>query len=66
MHVLNALYIICIFLSCFSNAFAPVHCCFVVTCWESADLLNLVADVYFSYFPMWYPESGVALDCIVS
>ena len=56
MHVLNALYIICIFLSCFSNAFAPVHCCFVVTCWESADLLNLVADVYFSYFPMWYPE----------
>ena len=22
--------------------------------------------LYFSYFPMWYPGSGVVLDCIVS
>ena len=23
-----------------------VHCCLVVTCWERADLLALVGDVY--------------------
>ena len=22
--------------------------------------------LYFCYFPMWYPGSGVVLDCIVS
>ena len=27
-------------------AFASVHCCFVVTCWERADLLAVVCDVY--------------------
>ena len=39
-------------------------CCLVVTCWERADLLALVGDVYciFFYFPMWYPGSGVILD----
>ena len=49
-------------------AFASVHCCLVVTCWERADLLALVGDVYFNfcYFPMWYLGSGVVLDCIVS
>ena len=54
------------FMSCVSHAFASVHCFLVVTCWERADLLTLVADVYFCYFPMWYPGSGVVLDCIVS
>ena len=29
-----------------SHAFASVHCCLVVTCWERADLLALVGDVY--------------------
>ena len=31
---------------CVSNAFAAVHCCLVVTCWERADLLALVSDIY--------------------
>ena len=41
------------FMSCVSHAFAPVHCCLVVTCWERADLLALVGDVYciFVNFP---------------
>ena len=34
------------FVSCVSHAFASVHRCFVVTCWERADLLALVGDVY--------------------
>ena len=48
------------------HAFVSVHCCLVVTCWERADLLALVCDVYlwFCHFPMWYPGSGVVLDCI--
>ena len=35
---------------------------------ERADLLALVCDVklYFCHFPMWYPGSGVVLDCIDS
>ena len=54
--------------SCVSHAFPSVHCCLVVTCWERADLLALVGDVYciFCYFPMWYHWSGVVLDYIVS
>ena len=51
------LWIICVFVSCVSHAFASVHCCLVVTCWERADLLALI--LYFCYFPMWYPGSGV-------
>ena len=31
---------------CVSHAFASVHCCLVVTCWERADLLAPVGDVY--------------------
>ena len=50
-----------IFVSCISNPFASVHCCLVVTCWERADLLALVVDVYCNFvtFPC-----GI-LDCIV-
>ena len=33
-------------MSCVSHDFASVHCCLVVTCWERADLLALVGDVY--------------------
>ena len=33
-----------LFVSCVSHAFASVHCCLVVTCWERADLLALVVD----------------------
>ena len=34
------------FVSCVSHAFGSVHCCLMVTCWEMADLLALVVDVY--------------------
>ena len=41
------------FVSCVSHAFASVHCCLVVTCWERAGILALVGDVYciFVTFP---------------
>ena len=32
-------------MSCVFHAFASVHCCIVVTCWERADLLTPVGDV---------------------
>ena len=40
-------------MSCVSHAFPSVHCCLVVTCWERADLLALVGDIYciFVTFP---------------
>ena len=47
---------------------ASVYMCFVVTCWERADLLALVCGVIsceFVTFP-WYPGSSVVLDCIDS
>ena len=34
------------FVSCVYHTFASIHCCLVVTCWERADLLALVDDVY--------------------
>ena len=54
-------------LLCFAFAMplcASVYVCFVVTCWERADLLALVC-VSFS-LSHWYPGSGVVLDCIDS
>ena len=51
------------FVSCVSHAFASVHCRLLVNCWERADLLAHVGDVY---LPLWYLGSGVVLDCIVS
>ena len=39
------------FVSCFYHAFASVYCCLAVTCWEMADLLALVGDVYCITFP---------------
>ena len=57
-----------LFMSCVCHAFMSVHCCLVVTCLERADLLALVCDVWlcFCYFPIWYPETGLVLDCIDS
>ena len=51
-----------LYMSCVCHAFAFVHRCLVVTCWERADLLALVYDVYcdFVTFPfgilgqVWY------------
>ena len=34
------------FVSCVSHTLASVHCCILVTCWEGADLLALVGDIY--------------------
>ena len=56
------LWIICVFVPCVSRAFPSVKCCLVVTCWERAELLALVGDVYciFVTFPccilvqVWY------------
>ena len=48
-------------MSCVFHACAFVYCCLVVTCWERADLLDLVCDVFvFVTFPcgvlgqVWY------------
>ena len=51
-----------LFMSCVFHAFVSVHCCLVVTCWERADLLALLCDVYLCFvtFPcyvigqVWY------------
>ena len=60
------LYFVCgsfvFIVSCVSHAFASVHCCLAVSCWERVDLLALVGDVYciFVTFPccilgqVWY------------
>ena len=45
------------FLSCVSHAYASVHCCLVVTCWERADLLAIVVYVYCIFVflgQVWY------------
>ena len=50
------------FVYCVLHPSTSVHCCLVVTCWEMADLLALVGDVYciFATFPcgilgqVWY------------
>ena len=50
------------------RVFLSVHCSFVVTCWERADLLALlnVMFIVFCPFPMWCPGSGVVHDYIDS
>ena len=49
------------------SLFASVYMCFVVTCWERADLLTLVCGVYceFVTFPLVSLVS-VVLDSIDS
>ena len=47
---------------------ASVYMCFVVTCWERADLLALVRGVLTVSLSLshWDPGSGVVLDNIDS
>ena len=46
---------------------ASVYMCFVVTCWERADLwLSFVVSSVSLSLSHWYPGSGVVLDCIDS
>ena len=47
------------FASSVSHAFASVHCCIVVTCWERADLLALVGDVFFAFLLLSHVVSWV-------
>ena len=35
-----------LFMSCVGHAFASVHCCLVVTCWERADLFVMFNCVF--------------------
>ena len=44
-----------LFMSRVCHAFASVHCCLVVTCWERADLLALVCGVF----------NFVTLPCVI-
>ena len=62
---MDLLFLFCLVLA--MSSCASVYMCFVVTCWERADLLALVCGVYYEFatFP-WYPGSGVVLDCIDS
>ena len=46
------------FVYCVSHAFVSVHCCLVVTCWERADLLALVCDVYCIFVTLPYGILG--------
>ena len=65
---------LCFFVSCVSRAFASVHCCIVVTCWERTDLLALVDDIYciFVTFPceilsqLWYLIVSLPDLCLFS
>ena len=57
---------LCFFVYCVSHAFASVHCCLVVTCWERADLLALVGDVYCTFVTFPCGILGQVLYLIVS
>ena len=65
---LRLLLIICVFVSCVSQASASLSIAALrstagkgLTSW-----LLLVMFIVFCYIPMWYPGSGVVLDCIVT
>ena len=61
-------------MSCGCHAFASVHFCLVVTCWEMADLLALVCGVHcdFATFPfgilgqVWYLIVSIPDPCCLS
>ena len=66
--------LLCFFVSCVFHAFVSVHRCLVATCWERADLLALVGDVYciFVTFPLgilgqvWYLIVSFPDLCLLS
>ena len=55
-----------LFISCVSHAFASVHCCLVVTCWEMADLFALFGDVYFNFVTFPHVVSWVKFGCLIA
>ena len=61
------------FVLCVSHAFASVHCCLLVTCWERADLMAHVGDIcIFVTFPcgilgqVWYLVVSFPDLCLLS
>ena len=52
----------CVFVSFVSHDFTSVLCCLVVTCWERADLLALVCDVYCFFLLLSHVVSWVSCD----
>ena len=50
-------------MSCVCHAVASVHCCLLRKGWPLGSCLWCLC---FCHFPMWYPGSGVVLDCIDS
>ena len=57
---------LCFFVSCVAHAFAPFHCCLVVTCWKMSDLLALVGNVYCIFVAFPYGILGQVWYLIVS
>ena len=55
-----------LFMSSVCHAFASVHCCLVVTCWERADLLALVCYVYCDFVTVPFGTMGKLWYLIVS
>ena len=56
-----------LFCVCLWYSVLSVSCSFEVTCWERADFLALLCEVFscvFVTFPIQYPGSGKVLDCI--
>ena len=55
-----------LFLFRVSHTFLSVHCSLMVTCWERADLLALLCEMFFCVFVTFpYDVLGtVVLDCI--
>ena len=53
---------------CLYYGVLSVSCSLLITCWEWADILALLRDVFLwlSHFPIWCLGSGVVLDCIDS
>ena len=61
--------LLCFFCLVFAMSLcASVYMCFVVTCWERADLLALVCWCLTVSLSLshWYPGSGVVFNCIDS
>ena len=56
-----------LFMSCVCHALASVHCYPVFTSREGLTSWPLfLMFIVIGYFPIWYPGTGVVLDCIDS
>ena len=60
------------FFLCVCLVFLILSRLFIAALWSNAGkgltswLLLVMFIVFFFYFPIWYPGSGVVLDCIFS